>query len=65
MWKETRPGSTAFTNCTGIATRLKLIVPLHMPWKEVSLLLSGGSVPGGTDRLFFIYATFFMLASKV
>ena len=31
MRKETRPVRTALTNCTGIATRLKLIVPLHIP----------------------------------
>ena len=36
--KETRPGSTALTNCTGIATRLKLIVPLHIPCTAISFL---------------------------
>ena len=69
MWwsrrKETRPGSTAFTNCTGIATRLKLMVPLQMPCTALSFsLLADGCEVWGWEREFFIYATFFRLASR-
>src|SRR3990172_8157066 len=46
MRKETRPGSTALTNCTGIATRLKLIVPLHITCTAISSLLLEGDFDG-------------------
>src|SRR5512139_1851885 len=46
MRKDTRPGSTALTSWTGIATRLKLIVPLHMPCDASSSPLSGEDLYG-------------------
>jgi hypothetical protein len=51
MRKETRPVSTALTNCTGIATKLKLIVPLHMPCGTVSFSPLDGDFDGArSDR---------------
>ena len=50
MRKETRPGSTALTSCTGIATRLKLIVPLHMPCTAISCPFVAGNFGGAGRR---------------